>query len=42
MPLTLTELQDLQAEAMADDVDIVIEKMSKWSAAEALGLSITH
>mgnify|MGYP006932645595 CR=1 FL=1 len=33
--LTLAELQDVQADAMADDVDIDLEKMSLWSAAEA-------
>ena len=30
MPLTLQELEDIQAECMADDVDIVFEKMSLW------------
>lgn len=35
MPLTLEQLQDLQAEAMADDVDIDLEKMSLWTEAGA-------
>ena len=36
MPLSLDELKDLQAEAMADDVDIDLEKMSLWSASGSL------
>ena len=30
MPLTLEELEDIQADCLADDVDIVFEKMSLW------------
>lgn len=35
MPLTLSELQDIQAEAMADDVDINLDQMSLWTADQA-------
>ena len=35
MPLTLEELQDIQAEHMADDVDIDLEKMSLWTREKA-------
>jgi len=35
MPLSLQQLQALQADAMADDVDIELDKMSLWTAAEA-------
>jgi hypothetical protein len=31
MPLSLEELQDIQADAMADDIEIDFEKMSLWS-----------
>ena len=30
MPLTLEELEDIQADCLADDVEIVFEKMSLW------------
>ena len=30
MPLTLEELEDIQADCMADDVEIDFEKMSSW------------
>ena len=36
MPLTLSELQDIQADAMADDVDIDLEKVSLWTAEQAV------
>ena len=36
MPLTQTELEDIQADAMADDVAIDFEKMSLWSKAQAV------
>ena len=32
MPLTLEELEDIQADCMADDVEINFEKMSSWDA----------
>ena len=35
MPLSLEELKDLQCDAMADDVDIDLEKMSLWTVDEA-------
>ena len=35
MALTLEELQDIQADAMADDVDIVFDRMKLWTAAQA-------
>ena len=35
MPLTEAELLDLQAYAMADDVEIDLEKMSLWTAEQA-------
>ena len=35
MTLTLKQLQDIQAEFMADDIDIVLDKMSLWTAEEA-------
>lgn len=35
MPLTQSELEDVQAEAMADDVAIDLEKMSLWTREEA-------
>lgn len=35
MPLTEAELLDLQADAMADDVEIDLEKMSLWTAEQA-------
>lgn len=35
MPLTLAELQDIQAEAMADDLEIDFDKMSLWRADDA-------
>ena len=35
MPLTLAQLQDLQADAMADDVDIELDKMSLWTCEQA-------
>ena len=35
MPLTLEELQELQADAMADDIDIDLEKMSLWTKDQA-------
>lgn len=34
-PLTLQQLQDVQAECMADDIEIDLETMSLWSSAEA-------
>ena len=36
MRLTLRELQDIQADAMADDVDIDLEKMSCWTPEQAM------
>lgn len=35
MPLTLEQLQGIQADAMADDIEIDFAKMSLWSEAEA-------
>ena len=35
MPLTLEELQEIQADAMADDLEIDFDKMSLWSKEEA-------
>ena len=35
MPLTLEELQGIQADAMADDLEIDFEKMSLWTAEQA-------
>ena len=35
MALTLEELQDIQAGAMADDVDIDFDRMQLWTAAQA-------
>jgi hypothetical protein len=35
MPLTQSELESIQADAMADDVDIDLDKMSLWSAEQA-------
>ena len=35
MPLTLEELQEIQADAMADDLEIDFDKMSLWSKDEA-------
>lgn len=35
MPLTLEELQEIQANAMADDLEIDFEKMSLWSKEDA-------
>ena len=35
MPLSLSELQDIQADAMADDVVIDFERMSMWTADQA-------
>ena len=34
MPLTLEDVQSIQADAMADDVEIDMERMSLWSRAE--------
>ena len=31
MPLSLAQLEDLQADAMADDVEIDLERMCLWS-----------
>jgi surfactin synthase thioesterase subunit len=36
MPLTLEELQDIQLDAMADDIEIDFEKMSLWSKDDAV------
>ena len=36
MPLTLEKLQELQSDAMADDVDIDLEKMSLWTEEQAV------
>ena len=36
MPLTHAELADIQADAMADDVDIDLARMAGWTRAEAL------
>lgn len=35
MPLTLEQLQDIQAEAMADDIDIDMERMALWTEEHA-------
>ena len=35
MPLTLEQLEAIQADNMADDIDIDFEKMSAWTEAEA-------
>ena len=35
MPLSLEELQDIQAEAMADDIEIDFAKMSLWTKEQA-------
>jgi hypothetical protein len=35
MPLTLEELQGIQADAMADDLEIDFDKMSLWTAEQA-------
>ena len=35
MSLTLTELEAIQAEALADDVPIELERMAIWSEDEA-------
>ena len=35
MPLTLEELQSIQADAMADDIEIDFAKMSLWTAEQA-------
>ena len=35
MPLTLEELQGIQADAMADDLEIDFEKMSLWTTDQA-------
>ena len=35
MPLTLEELQGIQADAMADDLEIDFEKMSLWTTEQA-------
>lgn len=36
MPLTLAELQDIQADCMADDIVIDFEKMSLWTNEQAI------
>ncbi len=35
MPLSREELEALQAESMADDVEIELDRMSRWTADEA-------
>ncbi|KAL1507860.1 hypothetical protein AB1Y20_007468 [Prymnesium parvum] len=35
MPLTLGQLEDIRADALADDMEIDLEKMARWTAAEA-------
>ena len=35
MVLSLLQLQDIQMEAMADDIDIDLERMAAWTAEEA-------
>lgn len=35
MPLSLAQLQDIQNDAMADDIEIDLEKMSLWTEGEA-------
>ena len=35
MPLSISELQDIQSDAMAEDIDIDIGKMSMWSRTDA-------
>ena len=34
MPLTLEKLKELQEEALADDCEIEIERMSSWTEAQ--------
>jgi medium-chain acyl-[acyl-carrier-protein] hydrolase len=36
MPLTQSELEDIQADALADDIDIDLRKMSLWTREEAV------
>ena len=36
MPLTLAELDSIQADAMADDVEIDFEKMRLWTHEQAV------
>ena len=35
MPLTLEELEEIQADAMADDIEIDFEKMQLWTRERA-------
>ena len=35
MPLSLSEIEDIRDECLADDLDIDFERMSLWSADEA-------
>ena len=35
MPLTLAQLKDIQADALADDIDIELERMQHWTLEEA-------
>ena len=35
MPLTETQLRDIQAECLADDIDIDLARMSQWTEDEA-------
>ena len=36
MPLSLSELEDCQCEAMADDVEIDYHRMTNWTREQAL------
>eukprot|EP00966_Prymnesium_polylepis_P333799 7389219-Prymnesium_polylepis.1 len=36
MPLTQQQLESIQADAMADDIDIDLERMSLWTEAQAV------
>ena len=36
MPLTLAELEEIQADAMADDIDIDLATMSLWTREKAI------
>ena len=36
MPLTQADLEGIQADAMADDVEIDLEKMSLWTTEQAI------